>query len=85
MGKNENKSATVKVTVSISEQQAALLDQIAAEGLIGQNRADVARRFIDDGVLATLRDPLFSLKRKKAIKAGRRESRLSADKTMLRK
>jgi len=64
----KNKSATVKVTVSISEQQAELLDQIAAEGLIGQNRADVARRFIDDGVIATLKDPLFDLKRRKPAK-----------------
>jgi hypothetical protein len=68
MAKGENKSATVKVTVSISEQQAELLDQIAATGLIGQNRADVARRFIDDAVIATLRDPLFDLRRNKPTK-----------------
>jgi hypothetical protein len=68
MAKPENKSATVQVTVSISEQQAEILDQIAASGLMGQNRADVARRFIDDAVITTLRDPLFELKRNKPNK-----------------
>lgn len=72
MGKPENKSATVKITVSLSEQQADLLDQIAGTGLLGQNRADVARRFIDDAVIATLRDPLFELKRKKNTKVSKR-------------
>ena len=41
-----------------------MLDQIAEQGLIGQNRADVAHRFIDDAVIAALRDPLFELKRR---------------------
>lgn len=71
MAKAGNKSATVQVTVSLSEQQVDLLDQIAAQGLIGQNRADVAHRFIDDAVMAALRDPLFGLKRKKNTKKGR--------------
>ena len=68
MAKAENKSVTVKVTVSLSEQQADLLDQIAEQGLIGQNRADVAHRFIDDAVMAALRDPFFDLKRKTKTK-----------------
>jgi len=63
MGKAENKSATIKVTVSLSEQIVDLLDQIAETGLIGQNRAEVAHRFIDDAVLQALGNPLLNLKR----------------------
>jgi hypothetical protein len=53
----------VKVTVSVSAQQADWLDQLAEQGMIGTNRADVARRFIDDALVAALRDPFYKLQR----------------------
>ena len=64
MGKAENRSVTVKVTVSLSEQIVDLLDQIADTGTMGQNRADVAHRFIDKAALETLANPLLNLKLK---------------------
>lgn len=64
MGKAENKCATVQITVSLSEQVVDLLDQIAETGLMGQNRADVAHRFIDDAVMKSLANPLLGLKQK---------------------
>ena len=64
MGKAENKCTTVQVTVSLSEQIVDLLDQIAETGMMGQNRAEVARRFIDDAALKALANPLLNLKRK---------------------
>lgn len=65
MSKTENRSATVKVTVSLSEQVADLLDQIADTGTMGQNRADVAHRFIDEAALRALSNPLLRLKLKR--------------------
>lgn len=62
MAKAENKSATVQVTVSLSEQIADLLDQIAATGTMGQNKAEVSRRFIDAAALQALANPLLKLK-----------------------
>lgn len=62
MSKGENKSPTVTVTVSLSKQVTELLDQIAETGLMGVNRAEVARRFIDDSVLKALANPLLNLK-----------------------
>jgi hypothetical protein len=64
MGKGENRSITVKVTVSLSEQIVDLLDQIADTGTMGQNRAEVARRFIDEASLRALANPLLKLKLK---------------------
>jgi hypothetical protein len=49
----------------VSEQIDDLLGQIAETGLIGSNRAEVARRFIQDGVMKALDNPHFQLKRKK--------------------
>ena len=58
---NNTKSQLVRVTVS--EQVADLLDQIAATGLMGQNPAEVAHRFIDEAVMKSLANPLLNLKR----------------------
>jgi len=60
--RNNTKSQLVRVTVS--EQIADLLDQIAATGLIGQNPAEVAHRFIDEAVMKALANPHLELKRK---------------------
>lgn len=59
---NNTKSQLVRVTVS--EQVADLLDQIAATGLMGQNPAEVAHRFVDEAVLKALANPLLNLKPK---------------------
>jgi hypothetical protein len=56
---NNTKSQLVRVTVS--EQVADLLDQIAATGLMGQNPAEVAHRFIDEAVMKALANPLLNL------------------------
>jgi hypothetical protein len=58
---NNTKSQLLRVTVS--EQVADLLDQIAATGLMGQNPAEVAHRFIDEAVMKSLSNPLLKLKR----------------------
>jgi hypothetical protein len=68
VGKAENKSRTVKVTVSLSEQVADLLDQIAATGLMGQSGAQVAHRFIDEAAMKALDNPHLELKQKKTKK-----------------
>lgn len=68
MAKAENRSITVKVTVSLSEQIADLLEQIADTGTMGQNRAEVAHRFIDDAALKALANPLLKLKLKTKTK-----------------
>lgn len=66
MGKPENKTGSEKVTVSLSQQAGDLLDQIAKMGLLGKNRAEVAGHLINEGLIASLRDPLFNLKVKRA-------------------
>jgi hypothetical protein len=60
---NNTKSRLVRVTVS--EQIADLLDQIAETGLLGQNPAEIAHRFIDEAVMKALDNPHLELKRKK--------------------
>lgn len=60
--KNNTKSQLLRVT--LSEQIADLLDQIAATGLIGQNPAEVAHRFIDEAVMKALDNPHLKLMRK---------------------
>lgn len=64
MPKGENRTKSDQVRVTLSEQIADLLDQIAATGLIGQNRAEVAHRFIDEAVMKALDNPHLDLKRK---------------------
>jgi hypothetical protein len=59
---NNTKSQLLRITVS--EQIANLLDQIAATGLIGQNPAEVAHRFIDEAVMKALDNPHLDLERK---------------------
>jgi hypothetical protein len=59
---NNTKSRLLRVT--LSEQIADLLDQIAETGLIGQNPAEVAHRFIDEAVMKVLDNPHLELKRK---------------------
>lgn len=64
MSKGENSTRSDQVRVTLSEQIADLLDQIAATGLMGQNRAEVAHRFIDEAVVKALDNPHLELKRK---------------------
>jgi hypothetical protein len=59
---NSTKSKVLRIT--LSEQIADLLDQIAQTGLIGLNPADVAHRFIDEAVMKALDNPHLDLKRK---------------------
>lgn len=59
---NNTKSKTVRVT--LSEQIADLLDRIAETGLMGQNPAEVAHRFIDEAVMKALDNPHLQLKTK---------------------
>ncbi|MEO8433840.1 MAG: hypothetical protein ABI596_03020 [Pyrinomonadaceae bacterium] len=68
MTKNNTKSQLVRVT--ISEQVGDLLDQIAATGLMGQNPAEVAHRFIDEAVMKALANPLLKLKPKTKRREG---------------
>jgi hypothetical protein len=64
MRKTGNNTKSQLVRVTLSEQIADLLDQIAATGLIGQNPAEVAHRFIDEAVMKALDNPHLELKRK---------------------
>lgn len=64
MAKGENSTRSDQVRVTLSEQVAELLDQIAATGLMGQNRAEVAHRFIDEAIMKALDNPHLDLKRK---------------------
>lgn len=64
MRKSGNNTKSQLLRVTVSEQIAGLLGQIAATGLMGQNPAEVAHRFIDEAVMKALRDPLLELKRK---------------------
>jgi hypothetical protein len=59
---NSTKSKVLRVT--LSEQIADLLDQIAETGLVGQNPAEVAHRFVDEAVMKALDNPHLELKRK---------------------
>lgn len=59
---NNTKSQVLRIT--LSEQVADLLDQIAETGLMGQNPAEVAHRFIDDAVMKALDNPHLEVKRK---------------------
>jgi hypothetical protein len=74
MARPKNKAKTVQVPVAASEQIAEILDQIAAEGLIGQSGAQVALHFIQEGIMKALDNPHFNIKRakpgKKAASSG---------------
>lgn len=61
MPKSENSTRSDQVRVTLSEEIADLLDQIAATGLMGQNRAEVAHRFIDEAVMKALDNPHLRL------------------------
>jgi hypothetical protein len=64
MRKTGNNTRSKVLRVTLSEQIADLLDQIAETGLVGQNPAEVAHRFIDEAVMKALDNPHLELKRK---------------------
>ena len=47
MGKPANTVRSESLTVTLSEQSVALLEEIAARGIYGRNPAEVAGRFVD--------------------------------------
>jgi hypothetical protein len=47
MGKAANTVRSESLTVTLSEQSVALLEEIAARGIYGRNPAEVAGRFVD--------------------------------------
>lgn len=65
MRKTVNSSKSKLLRITVSEQIADLLAQIAETGLMGHNPAEVAHRFIDEAVVKALDNPHLELKRKK--------------------
>ena len=47
MPKSGNTSAGVTIRITVSEQSARVLAQIAALGIYGRNQSEVAARFVD--------------------------------------
>jgi hypothetical protein len=47
MGKAANTVRSESLTVTLSEQSVALLEEIASRGIYGRNPAEVAGRFVD--------------------------------------
>jgi hypothetical protein len=64
MRRTKNNAKSQQLRVTVSEQIADLLDQIAATGLMGHNPAEVVHRFIDEAVMKALDNPHLELKRK---------------------
>jgi hypothetical protein len=61
MAKKPNASGSTVVSVTLSEQSAKLLEQLAARGIYGKNGAEVAARFIDKALEQFVDAPRFAL------------------------
>ena len=61
MAKNGNASASAVIRVTVSQQSADLLEQLAKTGLYGRNAAEVAARFIDSTLQGFVEKPHLSI------------------------
>jgi hypothetical protein len=61
MAKGNNASDSRTVTVTVSEQSAQLLDQLAQRGIYGRNPAEVAGRFVDKALQEFVDQPKLKL------------------------
>jgi len=62
MAKKGNASAGVRLPLTISEQSADALEQLAARGIFGRNASEVAARFIDKALQEYIKFPPIELK-----------------------
>lgn len=61
MPKAENAAGSETIRVTVSEQSARLLSQLAAQGVYGRNPAEVAGRFIDEALQRFIDPPRLQL------------------------
>lgn len=57
MPRSENESQSVTLRVTVSAHSAKLLDELAARGIWGRNRAEVAARFVDEALQKFVEKP----------------------------
>lgn len=63
MAKFSNPAASKTIRVTLSSQSVRLLDELAAKGIYGRNRAEVAGRFIDEALQKFVEAPRLRLMR----------------------
>ena len=57
MAKASNAAGSEVVRVTLSQQSVRLLDELAAKGIYGRNRAEVAGRFVDEALQKFVETP----------------------------
>jgi hypothetical protein len=57
MPKQSNRSRSVTVRVTLSQQSKDLLEELARRGIYGRNEAEVAGRFIDNALQEFVETP----------------------------
>ncbi len=62
MSKTTNEASSEQVRVTLSGASVRMLDDLAAMGIYGRNRAEVAGRFIDRALQDFVDTPKLSLK-----------------------
>jgi hypothetical protein len=65
MAKASNASGSTVIRVTVSEQSAELLEELAARGIYGRNAAEVAGRFIDSALQDFVEPPKLVLNSKR--------------------
>lgn len=65
MSRTANVSTTQQLRISTTNAVVSLLDQIAATGLYGKNRAEVAEEMLREKIREAVRNGLLSSKPKK--------------------
>lgn len=68
MAKTANTSGSAQVRITLSSESARLLDELAAKGIYGRNRAEVAARFVDQALQEFVEKPTLKLASKRSPK-----------------
>lgn len=59
-GRPKNRSETVSISITVTEQVAEALDKIADTGFYGTNRASAAERLLCEGIRKLLQDGIIA-------------------------
>lgn len=61
MGRSANPSKTRRVSLSVTEQVADYLEDLAAQGLLGATASEVAKTFVQRGIEQAIKDDFLQL------------------------
>jgi hypothetical protein len=71
MAKASNTTGSGLIRVTVSNQSVRLLDDLAAKGIYGRNRAEVAGRFIDEALQRFVQAPRLKIRTGSPRRAGK--------------